>query len=157
MRKPLTIFLTALLLTGIAAAQDNSDTVGPGLIGPDHPLYPLENTVIDPAQQAIGLKSAAEIAQERAAEAQQASRQGNMDAANQALTQFENVRQQIADAADTEGLNKAADILEELREETPKEADQGLNTALDNVLNRTQEQVNDLRETAPQAPSNSVS
>lgn len=152
MRKSLTTLLALLLITGLAAAQTDSDSVDPGWIDADHPLYFVENQVIDRVQLATGLKAADEIAQEKAAEARQAAANGQQEALEKALKQFNRTRQRAS--GQTNGLTQAVELLQEIQDETPEEADKGLRTALENMVNQTQQQVDRVEGRAPNIPDN---
>lgn len=142
MKKSITLFLTALLASGFAAAATVPTNVtakaDAGIIGPGHPFYFLENTVVDPTQKAIGLKSAADIAQEKAAEALQAAEKGNAAAVERAVNQFNQSMNLVDEAKNSQGLQGSVEVLRQVRNSTPDQADPGLSTALDNILENTQ-------------------
>lgn len=150
MKKLSTILLIAVTLTGFAAAQSNNTQVeinyDTGLIGADHPLYFLETSVTDPIRNSIGLTSYGEIARERAAEAKKAARNGLRQAQQNALQNFEAARKNAENAGDVEPLQQAEIILKEVKSFTPEQADQGLTNAIDNAINKTRGQADNLSE-----------
>lgn len=153
MHRFIPVALTIILLSGFAAAQTTDLDRGPGMIAPDSPLYGLE-TAFDNAAVSIGLKSAGGVAQERAAEARKMAEKGDYNAAEKAIRQMSTVAQQ-ARSEDTEGLEKAESVLQELRADAPEEAQQGLQAALDNVRS-VRERAQQLRERAGQLADRST-
>lgn len=134
MKRFMAIALILTLLFGVASANNHGDLdVGPGLIGSDSPLYGLE-VAWDNAAVDIGLKKAGGVAQERAAEAKAAADKGNHDAAARAANEMSKVAQK-ARSDDTERLQKAETVLQEVMANAPAEAQEGLQTALDSVRN----------------------
>lgn len=123
--------LALILFAAPAAAQQQDPDVGPGMVGPDSPIYGLE-VAWDDAAMSVGLKRAGTVVQERAAEAQQMQERNNTEGMQRAAQEMSNVAER-ATADDTEGLQKAQSVLQAVMERAPEEAQQGLQTALDNV------------------------
>lgn len=132
--------VVALLLASLTlgVAQDNVSTEnqttierGPGLIGAQSVFYGFE-VAYDNAAVNIGLKKAGAVAEERAAEARKAAENGNYQAAQKAAQNMNSIAKK-ARSGDVEGIQKAEAVLQEVVDQAPEEAKQGLQTALDNV------------------------
>ncbi|MDY6768629.1 MAG: hypothetical protein SVW02_00800, partial [Candidatus Nanohaloarchaea archaeon] len=130
MKRAVILALIGLLIASAGAAQTRLD-VGPGIIGPISPLYGLE-VAWDNAAMGIGIAKPGNVAQERAAEARAAIQRNNSEAAQRAAKNMNSVTKR-ATSGDTQGLQKAASILQDVMANVPAEAQQSLQTAVENV------------------------
>ena len=83
--------VSLILFTGLSAAQSsNNSTIdgSPGLVKADSPIYGWD-VAFDNMLQTAGLKSAGDIAVERASEVAVAHRRNHSDAASEALDQLQ--------------------------------------------------------------------
>jgi vacuolar-type H+-ATPase subunit H len=133
MKRTLLILVSISLLgLPLAAAQQSQNLDrGPGMISSNSPIYGLEVTM-DNAAVSVGLAKADGVAQERAAEAKKTADKGNYKAAQKAAKNMEKVAKK-AKGNQTEGLQKAESVLQGVMADAPEEAQEGLQTALDNV------------------------
>lgn len=125
-----------LLLMGSAAASNHTEDLKPGLVKADSPLYGVE-VAVDNALVGLGVSDPGKVAFERASEVALAHQRGNTDAMNKALNSLDNASE-AATSANSEKLNQSLAVLQGLNATVPKEAQQGLSTALDSVRNATQ-------------------
>lgn len=124
--------LAAVFLLTPAAAQPSTPVeAAPGLITAGSPLYQAD-LWLDTVQVTFTNRTMGDVAYERASEYAVARENGNPDAANRSLQRLTAVAQTATNQSHT-GLDKASAVLEQVREETPDEADQGLSTALDQI------------------------
>lgn len=130
MMKKLTV-LTALLLVAVAPAAAQAVEPSPGLIGASNPAYGLE-LAFDDVAMAVGVANPGDIAVERAAEAQQASEDGDSEAAEQAIQAMERATNRATEQ-DREKLDVAESVLQRVKGDLPSEASQGINTAIENI------------------------
>ena len=126
--------LSLILLTGFSAAQSSNSTgidSSPGLVKADSPIYGWD-VAVDNALQTAGLKSAGEVAVERASEVAVAESRNHSAASGKALQRF---NQAVAEANndDRERLQRAEQVLSQVRERVPEQAQQGITNALENV------------------------
>lgn len=140
MKSKVLIGLIALsfLTVSVSAQNSSNDSInqsidrGPGMIGAGSPIYGLE-TAWDSAAVSIGIKSAGNVAQERAAEAKQAQEKGNTRAVERATRNLQKVANKSKDS-DEEGINKAMETMEEVIANAPNDqARQGMQNALENM------------------------
>lgn len=122
-----TILSVFLLFSAAGAAQTTVDT-NPGLITADSPLYELD-VALDQV-----LKSPGERAHERASEALVAQEANLTDSRDRALAALNQTAGQANGLRDGTGLENAQALLTELKEQVPVEAQQGLQTAIDAVI-----------------------
>lgn len=125
--KRTTPLLVLVLLAAPAAAQTTQDA-RPGLITADSPLYGLD-LALDNA-----LKPPGERAHERASEALVAAEANDTQALDRAVTALNQTVAQVNGISDADGLANVEQILQEVKERVPEEAQPGIDTALDNVL-----------------------
>lgn len=145
---------TILLITPLAAAQ--SVQASPGSIGPGSPFYGLDKAW-DSFGVSIGLKTASDVVEERAAEARQAANRGEWENARRAAESASSMSGRVR-GNQTEGLQRAEQTLQGVLDEAPEEARQGLSTALENVRNarersRRRNEVPTEPGTTPQNPN----
>ncbi len=131
MRRTAVLAAGLLVFAAPAAAQQDGQGPGPGLVGAGSPLYGLE-VAMDNAAVSIGLARAGGVAQERAAEAQQAAENGDARGVERAARAMDGVAKK-ARSGDEAGLQRAESVLQEAMADAPQEAQQGLQTALDSV------------------------
>lgn len=111
-------------MAGLAAGQTSDIQPEPGVITADSPLYP-----VDKAFDSI-TKNQSEAAFERASEYATAETEEGRERAIQSLNNS------IADAASsnqTQGLEKAESVLQQVKERTPDQANTGLDNAIENL------------------------
>lgn len=134
------VILIAFLLTitvGLAGAQGanetgNSDRIAnTGLFTPDSALYGLD-TAWDNAGMAVGLKRAGDVAKERAAEAQAMAEKGDYESAQKAMDKMNSVAKR-AKEEESEDIRQAESVLQGVIDDAPEEAQQGLQTAMENI------------------------
>jgi len=126
--------LSLILFTSLSAAQSSNNTTidsSPGLVKADSPIYGWD-VAFDNALQTAGLVSPGEVAVERASEVAVAERRNHSVAADRALQRF---NQAVGEAnnQDRAKLQRAEQVLKQVRERVPEEARQGISTALENV------------------------
>jgi hypothetical protein len=126
--------LSLILLTGFSAAQSSNSTgidSSPGLVKADSPIYGWD-VAWDNALQTAGLKSAGEVAVERASEVAVARDRNHTRAAIGAV---DRLNQAVAEANndDRERLQKAESILGNVSEVLPEQAEYGISNALENI------------------------
>ncbi|PSH01423.1 MAG: hypothetical protein BRC26_03555 [Nanohaloarchaea archaeon QH_8_44_6] len=124
----------ALLAAPAAAQEETPDEAdpGPGLISSGSMIYGLE-TAYDNAAMNAGLKKAGNVAQERAAEARQASENNNTRGVEKAARELEKTADKAKDS-DEEGINKAMQMMQETIQNAPNaQARHGMQTALQNM------------------------
>lgn len=140
MKSKVLIGLIALsfLTVSVSAQNSSNDNInqsierGPGMIGAVSPIYGLE-TAWDNAAVSIGIKSAGNVAQERAAEARQAQEKGNTRGIERATRNLQKIANKSKDS-DEEGINKAMKTMEEVIANAPNDqARQGMQNALENM------------------------
>ena len=131
-----TIYLTALILliSVTAAAPANNSQASPGLLGASSPLHQVE-VAADNLAVSFGLSNASKVAEERLAEASQAANQGDMKAQERAMNQFNNI---ASKAQNLQSNTNIEGLLQQVKQQTPDNATQGLNKALENAGNITQ-------------------
>lgn len=143
MRKSILLmtFLLAIGLT-LGVAQDDAEIqpaeteeveVDTGLFTPDSALYGVE-TAYDSMAMSVGISNPVDVAEKRAAEAEQMAEEGNWEAAERAANGLETAASN-AEGEDIEGIETATARLEVAIEDAPEEALEGLNTAMENVVN----------------------
>lgn len=128
------LLASLILFLGVSAAQpSNNSTIdgSPGLVKADSPIYGWD-VAFDNMLQTAGIVSAGDIAVERASEVAVAHRRNHSAAAGKALDQLQRVTQE-ANNRDRERLQRAEEILTQVEERVPEEAQQGISTALQNV------------------------
>jgi len=126
--------LSLVLFTGLSAAQSSNNTSinsSPGLVKADSPIYGVD-VAFDNMLQTAGLRSAGDIAVERASEVAIAHRRNHSSAASEALDQLR-IEAEEANNRDRERLQRAEEILTKVKEQVPKQAQQGIDNALQNV------------------------
>jgi hypothetical protein len=141
MKRTAAIIAAAVLLAGTAAAQASELDTGPGVLGPESPLYGLE-TKWDKTAVNMGLKDAGDVAQERAAEAQDMLEKRKPGAASRAADDLQNIAGE-ATAEDQQGIQKAQAALQDVMgrmqqriQDAPNDqARQGVQTAMDSMQN----------------------
>lgn len=143
----------SLLTLSVAAENDTSQEQamekGPGMIGPGSFAYGLE-TAWDNAAIDIGLKRAGDVAQERAAEVQQAMERNNTKGAQRATKNLERTAEK-AQERDEEGIERAIQMMNRTMQNAPnEEARQGMQTALNNM-----KEAQEKRQEARQKSTNS--
>lgn len=124
-------FLTVTFVSGQATELDEE----PGFFSPDSPLYGLD-IALDNAAMSVGLKTAGDVAQERAAEARAMQEKANYAAAEKAAREMGNVAQRATEK-DADGLRKARAVIVDIHANAPEAARGGLKTALENVQQAT--------------------
>lgn len=124
MRRAFLILSAVLMFVPNAAAAAHTD---PGMIGPDHPLYESD-VMLDNV-----LKPPGDLAHERASEAFMAAEENNSGAMDRALTDLEQVANRTNGAEAGDGLQKAEQVLLDLRDRVPEQATFGIDTALESV------------------------
>lgn len=120
------IAFAAILMVSAAAAQ--AENIGTGMVDASSPFYGLE-VAMDNAAISFGMANASKIALERASEARAAAAQNNSRAVQKAVGQFN----RMTETRNITGLSKAQSMLQQAMQNAPAEAQQGLQTALDNV------------------------
>lgn len=132
--KVLTLSIFLILGFSMVAAQDQSvDQIqNTGPFTPDSAFYGLE-TAWDSVAMTTGISNAEEVANKRAAEAQAMADEGNYEAVERAAQGLGNVAER---AENPEELERATNTLNEVMEQAPEEAQEGLQTAMDNVQER---------------------
>ncbi|PSG99507.1 MAG: hypothetical protein BRC29_05315 [Nanohaloarchaea archaeon SW_7_43_1] len=127
--------ITFALLAVPAAAQEEApdeSEPGPGLISSGSMIYGLE-TAYDNAAMNAGLKKAGNVAQERAAEARQASENNDTKGVEKATKELEKTAGK-AEGSDEEGIERAMRMMRETVRNAPNaQARQGMRTALRNM------------------------
>jgi hypothetical protein len=129
-----TLILAAItvVLIAPAAAQTQTETT-PGLIGPGSALHQFDVS-LDTTLIQWGVKPPGDVAAERASEAMIATEQNLTEARSRALNGLDEAVRRANGVDDKTGLNKAQALLEDLQATTPDEANKGLQTALDNII-----------------------
>lgn len=125
MKKAIAVF-TVLLLVSSAAAQ--AENLGPGMIDASSPFYGLE-VALDNAAVSFGMANASKVALERAVEAQAAVEKNDSRAVQRAVGQFN----AMAERRNLTGISQAESVLQGVMENAPAEAQQGLQTAMENI------------------------
>lgn len=134
MNRHSTVIVAALLLVVPAvAAQDTGDAADPGLVTADSPLYRAELALDDALVQA-NVKTPGDVVVERTAEARDAAVKNATDAQDRAMTALQETAAQADGVQDEDALQQAEQILQGLQEQVPDKAQQGLQTAIDSVL-----------------------
>jgi vacuolar-type H+-ATPase subunit H len=126
--------VSLILFTGVSAAQPSNNSsidASPGLVKADSPIYGLD-VAFDNMLQTAGLKSAGEVAVERASEVAVAERRNHSEAAEKALNRFNSAVRE-ANNRNRKKLQQAEQVLKQVRQRVPEEARQGIDTALENV------------------------
>lgn len=126
--------ISLILFAGLSAAQSSNSTgidSSPGLVKADSPIYGWD-VAWDNALQTAGLKSAGEVAVERASEVAVARDRNHTKAAVNAVDQLNYVVGE-ADNSDKERLERAEEILNSTSEMLPEQAQYGISNALENV------------------------
>jgi hypothetical protein len=128
MRRAL-LFVTAafMLVPNAAAAGD----VQPGWIGPGDTLYGVD-VMLDDITSAV-LKPPGEIAHERASEAFVAAEMNETEAMDRALSELEDAANRTNGVESGDGLQKAEQVLLEVRDKVPAQATFGIDTAIESV------------------------
>jgi len=134
------VLLACIALVPATAAPSAGLDHDPGMIGAGSPLYGLE-IALDNAAMNIGLKKAGNVAQERAAEAKKAQKEGNTKAAQGAADEIGKAAAQANDD-DRHGLEKARNALEDVKTHSPVEAQKGLDRAINNINRRLNRSTN---------------
>lgn len=128
MNKKAVLMIAVISLAGFVTAQTVSDVEpNPGVIKAGSPFYSLD-IAYDNA-----FKSDGEQVYERASEysyAQERNRTEAMDRANKSLG---NAISRVASSNETEGLEKAEAVLQQVKNRTPDQANAGIERALGNV------------------------
>lgn len=127
MRAKLVFGIALLLVTGFATAQTTDINPEPGIITADSPLYP-----VDKAFDGV-TKSDGEVAFERASEYSVAQERNQTRARERAMRSLNNSIADVASSNKTKGLEKAEAVLQQVRERTPDQANQGLDKAISNI------------------------
>ncbi|WP_313694267.1 hypothetical protein [Halorarum halobium] len=126
--------LSLILFTSLSAAQSSNNTTidsSPGLVKADSPIYSLD-VAFDNMLQTAGMVSAGDVAVERASEVAVAHRRNHSAAASEALDQLQVVAQE-ANNRNREKLQRAGEILNQVKKQVPEQAQKGIKTALQNV------------------------
>lgn len=137
-----TVLIVSLILVAgltLVSAQDDIETteeVSTGLFTPDSAFYGLE-TAWDNAAMSLGVSSAEKVGQKRAAEAQVMAEEGNYEAVERAVRGLENAAARSSE--ESESIQNAVTKIEQVMQDAPEEAQEGLQTALDNVEERGHE------------------
>lgn len=139
MRKLVVIAVLTGVLLGLTAAHEGethnassqTDTVKPGVVTPDSSLYGLE-VAWDSVAVSLGLTTAGDVVQERAAEAQAMAEKGDTEAMQRAVDDLTKVAQK-ATAEDLHGIETAEVILDTLMETASTETQTGLQTAIEGL------------------------
>ena len=129
MRYKSALAISVVLLSGMAMAQSAEVEPQPGIIGADSPLYG-----IDVAYDNL-LKEDGDVAYERASEYAVAQDKNQTRAMERAEKQLNNTVAKVASSNNTEALGKAQAVLEQVRERTPDQANNGLDNAIQKVRN----------------------
>lgn len=126
------LILFVVLMVPSVSAQQNTTVLdsNPGMVGPGSMFYGLE-LAIDRASMNAGIKSPQDVAAERASEALVATEQNNTEGAQQALDNINEISKNT-DISEN-GTSKTMQILEEVKRKTPVQAQQGIQTAIDNA------------------------
>jgi len=143
------LYLTAtLLLVSLTTAAPQTNPQGdPGFIGASHPLHQVE-VVTDNLAVSFGLSNASNVAKERLAEANQAAMQGKEKAQERVMNQYNKVAEK---ARNLQGDGEVQSLLEEIRNQTPDDADQGLQNAIGQAENLTRTSDVEIPESAEKA------
>ncbi|WP_226005999.1 hypothetical protein [Natrinema salinisoli] len=144
-----------LVLAAGAAGQTTSNSTidddadpRPGLINADSPLYGLD-VALDTVWISVGVKRASSVVEERAWEALAAAEDGDTAAAEQAAVDASRFAQ-VAHSVNDDGSNPqrqlrdAETLLREVRDRVPAEAHDGLDTAINQVMQAQQRLPTDL-------------
>lgn len=137
--RTITVLAFVCLLAGTAAAQSGALDRGPGVLGPESPLYGLEKAW-DSAAVNMGLKNAGDVAQERAAEAQSMLEKGNPGAASRAAKDLQKIAGKATEK-DQKGIQKAMTAMQDTMSQMQQQlqnapndnARQGITTAMQNM------------------------
>lgn len=150
-----TLFVAAAcVLFAAAAAGQTQVSVAPGLVDASSSLHGFDRAV-DEAAVGIGLMDPGQVAHERASEAHVALEAGDTEAAQRSVDGLNEVAQ-VATSNSTQGLEKAQAVLEAPREQTPDQADIGIDQALDAVEQAKQRKPVEPGENDPDTPSRAV-
>lgn len=125
--------ILALTAPAASAQHQNSTNVqpSPGIVGPGSMFYGLE-TAADDFSISLGFTTAQAVANERASEALIAAEQNNTEASVQALNSL-NQLSKNHNITDENGTSKAMNILGQVSKNIPEQAQQGIQTAMDNI------------------------
>lgn len=130
MRYKTALAVSVVLLSGMAMAQTTSEVEPePGVITASSPLYG-----IDVAYDNL-VKEDGDIAFERASEYSVAQEKNQTRAMERAEKRLNNIVSKVASSNNTEALGKAQAVLEQVRERTPDQANEGLDNAIQKVRN----------------------
>lgn len=128
-----TALLTAMMILISASASGATTEVNPepGLMTAGSPLYGLD-VAFDRVSVATPFRDQGDVASERASEMVVAQRRNNTQAFDRAADQL-NRTVEAADRRHSDGLTKAAVVLESVNASVPEEAQEGIATALEQV------------------------
>jgi len=145
------LILFMVLMVPLTSAQENTTALetNPGMVGPGSMFYGLE-IAIDKASMNAGIKSAQDVAAERASEALVATEQNNTQGAQQALDNLNEISKQ--NDISENGTSKTMQILKQVQEKTPQQAQKGIQTAIKNA-NKGNTQAQKGPENKPETPN----
>jgi len=143
------LYLTAtLFLVSLTTAAPQTNPQGdPGFFGASHPLHQAE-VVTDNLAVSFGLSNSSDIAKERLAEANQAAMRGKVNAQERVMNQYNKIAE---NARNLQADGEVQSLLEQIQNSTPEDADQGLQNALNQAENLTQQNDVEIPETAEKA------
>lgn len=131
MQRTTTLFTVFILVTAGGAAQTPTET-DPGFITADSPLYGLD-VAFDEVVKPPGA-----VAHERASEALVAAEANMTDARDRALHALNRTVRRANGVEHVDGLDNAAQVLTELQDQVPENAQPGIDTALENIAKAKQ-------------------
>lgn len=125
--------LAVVMFAGLSAAQTQDSAVqpDPGLVKAGGFAYGVD-VAVDNAMVALGMRSAGDVAFERASEVAVAEERNNTEALERASQRFNQAVEQ-ADNRNRDRLQQAEQVLQNVSKRVPEEAQFGINTALENV------------------------